>query len=51
MDSTRKLWIGLGTLLTVSFGILLLVGGEIYRKAPPMPSGRHRPRAPGWSSV
>ncbi len=37
MDSTRKLWIGLGTLLTVSFGILLLMGGEIYRKAPPVP--------------
>jgi nitric oxide reductase subunit B len=37
MDSTRKLWIGLATLLAVSFGILLLIGGEIHRKAPPMP--------------
>ena len=37
MDNTRKLWIGLGTLLAVSFGILLFMGGEIHRKAPPMP--------------
>ena len=29
MDSTRKLWIGLGALLAM--------GGQIYRKAPPMP--------------
>ncbi len=37
MDSTRKLWIGLATLLAVSFGILLFMGGEIYRQAPPLP--------------
>jgi nitric oxide reductase subunit B len=37
MDSTRKLWIGLGTLLVVSFGVLLFMGGEIYRQAPPLP--------------
>jgi nitric oxide reductase subunit B len=37
MDSTRKLWIGLATLLGLSFAILLLVGGQIHRKAPPMP--------------
>lgn len=37
MNNTRTLWIGLGVLLVVSFAILLLVGGEIYRKAPPMP--------------
>jgi nitric oxide reductase subunit B len=37
MDSTRKLWIGLGTLLALSFGVLLFMGGEIYRKAPPLP--------------
>jgi nitric oxide reductase subunit B len=37
MDSTRKLWTGLGILLVVSFAVLLLVGGEIHRKAPPMP--------------
>jgi nitric oxide reductase subunit B len=37
MDNTRKLWIGLATLLGISFAILLLVGGQIHRKAPPMP--------------
>ena len=37
MDSTRKLWIGLASLLAVSFGVLLFMGGEIYRKAPPLP--------------
>jgi nitric oxide reductase subunit B len=37
MDSTRKLWIGLATLLIISFAILLAMGGEIHRKAPPMP--------------
>src|SRR5688500_12402340 len=37
MDNTRKLWIGLATLLGLSFAILLLVGGQIHRKAPPMP--------------
>jgi nitric oxide reductase subunit B len=37
MDSTRKLWIGLGALLSISFAVLLFMGGEIYRKAPPLP--------------
>ena len=37
MDNTRKLWIGLGILLGLSFAILLLVGGQIHRQAPPMP--------------
>ncbi len=37
MDDTRKLWIGLGTLLAVTFGVLLFMGSEIYRKAPPLP--------------
>ena len=37
MDTTRKLWIGLGALLTVSFGVLLWMGGEIHRQAPPLP--------------
>ncbi|ANO52552.1 nitric-oxide reductase large subunit [Woeseia oceani] len=37
MSTTKKLWIGLGTLLAVSFGVLLWVGGEIHRQAPPMP--------------
>src|SRR5262245_11511133 len=37
MDNTRKLWITLGTMLVIAFGVLLFMGGEIYRKAPPMP--------------
>ncbi len=37
MSSIRKLWLGLTALLLVSFSVLLLVGGEIYRKAPPLP--------------
>ena len=37
MNTTRKLWIGLGTLLVVSFSVLLWAGGEIFRAAPPMP--------------
>jgi len=37
MTTTRKLWLGLAALLTISFGILLWMGGEIYRSAPPMP--------------
>ncbi len=37
MDNTRKLWIGLATLLGISFSVLLFMGSEIHRKAPPMP--------------
>ncbi|MFZ5656450.1 MAG: cbb3-type cytochrome c oxidase subunit I, partial [Pseudomonadota bacterium] len=37
MDSTRKLWIGLGILLATSFAVLLWAGGAIFRAAPPMP--------------
>jgi nitric oxide reductase subunit B len=37
MESTRKLWIGLGILLATTFAVLLAIGGEIYRKAPPLP--------------
>ncbi len=37
MNSTKKLWLGLATLLTVSFSVLLWTGGEIHREAPPMP--------------
>src|SRR5688500_11954834 len=37
MSSTRKLWVLLGTLLFVSFSVLLWSGNQIYRKAPPMP--------------
>src|SRR5688572_26785782 len=37
MSNTRKLWLGLGALLVISFGVLLWAGGEIFRTAPPMP--------------
>ena len=37
MDETRKLWFGLAALLAVSFSILLFMGGEIHRQAPPLP--------------
>jgi nitric oxide reductase subunit B len=37
MNSTRKLWIGLATLLIASFSVLLWIGSETYRQAPPMP--------------
>ena len=38
MSAHRRLWLGLGLLLLVSFSVLLWMGGEIYRKAPPLPS-------------
>lgn len=37
MDTTRKLWVGLLTLLTIGFGVLLWMGGEIHRQQPPIP--------------
>ena len=37
MNSTRKLWAGLVVLLIASFAVLLWVGSEIHRQAPPMP--------------
>ncbi|HUQ53968.1 MAG TPA: nitric-oxide reductase large subunit, partial [Gammaproteobacteria bacterium] len=37
MENPRKLWIALGVLLTLSFGVLLFMGSEIYRQAPPVP--------------
>ncbi len=37
MSATRKLWLGLAVLLTLSFGVLLWAGTEIFRTAPPMP--------------
>lgn len=37
MDTTRKLWVGLISLLVVGFGVLLWMGGEIHRQQPPMP--------------
>ncbi len=35
--STKKLWIALLTVMTVSFAVLLYFGREIYRQAPPIP--------------
>lgn len=37
MSTTRRLWLSLGTLLVAGFGVLLWMGGEIFRQAPPMP--------------
>jgi nitric oxide reductase subunit B len=37
MTKTQKLWAGLAALLTFSFGVLLWMGGEIHREAPPLP--------------
>ncbi len=37
MTNIRKLWAGLIGLLVVSFSILLFMGNEIHREAPPMP--------------
>lgn len=38
MSSTRKLWIMLSLLLLSSFSVLLWMGSEIYRQAPPVPA-------------
>lgn len=35
--TTRKLWLGFIAVMTISFGILLYYGREIYREAPPVP--------------
>ncbi len=37
MSETKRLWIGLGLLLGSTFAVLLWMGGEVYRAAPPMP--------------
>ncbi len=37
MQTTKRLWWGLGALLVVSFGVMLWLGREIYQQAPPMP--------------
>jgi len=37
MNSTRKLWMGLTILLLCSFAILLYMGHEVHRQAPPLP--------------
>ena len=38
MSAGRKLWLGLGVLLLLSFTVLLWVGGEIHRVMPPIPA-------------
>ena len=38
MSSSRRLWMGLETMLVLSFTVLLWVGGEIHRVMPPIPS-------------
>lgn len=37
MDQVRRLWVGLVALLLVSFAVLLWMGGQVHRQAPPMP--------------
>jgi nitric oxide reductase subunit B len=37
VDTTRRLWLGLAALLIAGFGVLLWMGGEIHRQAPPLP--------------
>jgi len=37
MSTTRKLWLSLSALLIVGFAVLLWMGREIHRQAPPMP--------------
>src|SRR6185295_2869823 len=37
MSTTTRLWIALGSLLAVTFAVLLGVGREIYHQAPPVP--------------
>jgi nitric oxide reductase subunit B len=37
MSETKRLWIGLGLLLGITFSVLLWMGSEVYRAAPPMP--------------
>ncbi len=37
MSTTHRLWIALGSLLAVTFAVLLWMGREIYHQAPPMP--------------
>ncbi len=37
-NTTRRLWLGLAALLVASFGVLLWMGRDMDRQAPPMPS-------------
>ena len=38
MDTTRRLWLGLGALLIASFGVLLWMGRDMHQQAPPLPA-------------
>jgi nitric oxide reductase subunit B len=38
MNTNRRLWVGLGLLLLISFSVLLWVGTEIHRVMPPLPA-------------
>ena len=37
MNTTKRLWLALALLLSTGFGVLLWMGGEIYRHQPPVP--------------
>ena len=37
MANAKKLWVWLGCIFFISFGILGLIGRDIYVKAPPVP--------------
>ena len=45
MSSTRRLWIVLALMLAGMFAVLLWMGGEIHRTAPPMPERVVAPNA------
>src|SRR5690606_9339540 len=38
MNETKRLWWTLAAILAVSFGVMLWLGGEIYRTMPPVPA-------------
>lgn len=38
MTDVRRLWIGLATVIVLSFAVLLYYGWEIYHQAPPIPA-------------
>jgi nitric oxide reductase subunit B len=40
---SKRLWIILGTLMAVSFSVLLWMGSEIYRQMPPLPAAFQSP--------
>ena len=37
MQTTKRLWLGLGSLLAVTFAVLLWMGHDLYLNAPPVP--------------